>query len=58
MLRRGNPIVVDAIEEGVVLYESNKFSEIRKIYQELKKRGLRRTKTSIIIPHGDPGEDK
>lgn len=50
MLRKGNPLIVNAISEGIVLYKDQKFSEIESIYQELIKKGLRKSNTTIIIP--------
>ncbi|MET1159565.1 MAG: nucleotidyltransferase domain-containing protein [Thermoprotei archaeon] len=51
MLRRGNPLIIDALEEGVVLYDrGNTVRVLKEILEELKKRGLRRTNTSIIVP--------
>ncbi len=50
MLRKGNPIIVDAIEEGTILFYTEEFSSVIKLYRELKKKGLTRTKTSIRVP--------
>jgi len=50
MLQRGNPLIVDALEEGIVLYREPEFEKIEKLYRELKRRGLRRTETSIVVP--------
>ncbi len=50
MLRRGNPIIVDALEEGRILYSTAEFEILAKEYEKLKKRGLRRTNTTIVIP--------
>lgn len=50
MLRKGNPIIVDALSEGVVLYAGNRFEELLRLYRELVEKGLRRTETSIILP--------
>ena len=50
MLRRGNPIIVDALEEGRILYSTAEFEMLTKEYEKLKKRGLRRTNTTIVIP--------
>jgi len=49
LLRRGNPIVVDALEEGKVLYSTMEFEKLKKLYLELKRRGLRRTDVSIVL---------
>ena len=53
MLRKGNPTIVDALLEGVVLYETEEFKELKTIKEDLVRRGLRRTKTSIIMPPHD-----
>ncbi len=50
MLFRGNPIIVDALEEGIVLYEGPRFKALLDAYMELKKKGLTRTRTSIKLP--------
>ncbi len=55
MLRRGNPLVVDAMEEGIVLYATNEIEKLKSLYEELKRRGLRRSRTSIIVPACNDG---
>jgi len=50
MLRRGCPTLVDALEEGEVLFEGPGLALLRKIHESLKRRGMRRTKTSIWVP--------
>jgi len=50
MLRRGNPTIVDALEEGIVLYASKDLEVLKKIYKEMKRRGLKRSNTTIILP--------
>ena len=50
MLRKGNPTVIDALEEGKILYSTRELKEIIEEYRKLKKKGLRRTNTTIIIP--------
>jgi len=50
MLRRCNPIIIDALEEGIILYKTNEIDKLFDVYRELKRRGLRRTETSMIIP--------
>jgi len=51
LLRRGVPTIVDALEEGKVLYaEEEELSKLMDIYKKLKMRGLRRTETTIIVP--------
>lgn len=50
MLERGNPAIIDALEEGVVLHDAGDLSVLRERYAELKRRGLRRSETSIVLP--------
>ncbi len=51
MLRKGNPLIVDALEEGKILYtDKNYLDKLLQLYQELKRRGLSRSETSIILP--------
>jgi len=50
MLRRGNPIIVDALEEGRVLHSSGDLERLLTLYEDLKRRGLRRTETTIVVP--------
>ena len=50
MLRRGNPLIVDALEEGKVLYRTSDLEKLVELYKELRRRGLSRTETSIILP--------
>lgn len=50
MLKRGNPIIVDALEEGIVLYTTEDLNKLVETYRELRRRGLRRSETSIILP--------
>lgn len=50
MLKKGNPIMIDAISEGLILYEGEGLKEILKIYEELLKKGLKRSGVSIILP--------
>ncbi len=54
MLKRGNPTLVDSLEEGRVLYAEERYiSELMRIFEKLKERGLRRSETSIILPDTD-----
>lgn len=53
MLKRGNPTIVDALSEGAVLYSKSEFEVLIKLYKELLSKGLRKTKTSIIVPTTD-----
>jgi len=50
MLLKGNPTLVDAMEEGIVLYEGPGFKIMLETYMDLKKKGLTRTETSIVLP--------
>lgn len=50
MLRKGNPLIVDAIEEGKILYKDRGYEELLKVFLELKEKGIRRSGTSIILP--------
>lgn len=50
MLKKGNPLIVDAVSEGIVLYSRKEFEEITRLYKELVSKGLRKTETSIIVP--------
>ena len=50
LLKKGNPTIVDALEEGKILYSNDSFNIIMDLYNNLKKKGLKRTSTSIIVP--------
>lgn len=50
MLRKGNPMIVDALEDGRPLYSTMDIDILMKLYRELKRKGLRRTNTSIKLP--------
>ena len=52
MLRHGNPLIIDALEEGKILYSSRRgeLGVLRKKLKDLKDRGLRRSKFSIVLP--------
>lgn len=52
MLHQGNPIIVDAIEEGIPLHKTTWYDKLLEEYQELRRRGLKRTKTTIKLPRG------
>jgi len=50
MLERGNPMIVDAIEEGKHILMDEEYEKILGKYREMKKAGkLKRTKTTIIF---------
>ncbi|MBS7655812.1 nucleotidyltransferase domain-containing protein [Candidatus Bathyarchaeota archaeon] len=51
MLRKGNPMLVDALSEGVILYQNEDFNILRSTYKELVKRGLKKTNTTVIVPY-------
>ncbi len=53
MLKRGNPLIIDALEEGVVLYSDNTLAMLRSVLNELKRKGLKRSETTIVLPEGD-----
>lgn len=50
MLKKGNPTIVNALEEGKILYSTEELTELIRTYEELKRKGLRKTKTSVIVP--------
>ncbi len=50
MLEKGNPTLVDAIEEGIVMKVDQEFQKLLEKYKEMKKSGkLQRTKTTITF---------
>jgi len=50
MLKKGNPLIVAALSEGIELYITPEFELLKNTYMELVKRGLKRTKISVIVP--------
>lgn len=50
MLRRGNPLIFDAIEEGKVLYKGKDYERLPETFQAMRKSGMQRGSTSIILP--------
>ncbi len=50
MLEKGNPILLDAIEEGKILYSKPTIKPIIELYQSMKKKGLSKTTTTYILP--------
>ena len=50
MLRRGSLTIIDALEEGIVLYRGEGFEILVNEYEKLKKAGLRKSYTSIVLP--------
>ncbi|MGB9717872.1 MAG: nucleotidyltransferase domain-containing protein [Thermoproteota archaeon] len=53
MLGEGNPLMVDAIEEGMVLYRSGDYDRLLETFRRLREKGMRRSSTSIILPEKD-----
>ena len=50
MLERGNPTIVDAIEEGIVIKAEKEYDKLLSKYREMKNSGkLQRTKTTITF---------
>ena len=54
LLRRGVPSIVDALDEGIVLYEEEEFEAVRRLFEEMKRKGLRRSSISVILPEDTP----
>lgn len=50
MLTKGNPTIIDALSEGVILYYTKEFETLSETYKELLKKGLKRSNVSIILP--------
>lgn len=50
MLRKGNPAIIDALENGVILYAGEEYEKLKNAYLQMKKKGLRKSKTTIILP--------
>ncbi|MBO3842001.1 MAG: nucleotidyltransferase domain-containing protein [Candidatus Brockarchaeota archaeon] len=50
MLRKGNPLIFDAIEEGKVLYKGKDYEKLLETFQSMRKSGMKRGCTSIILP--------
>ncbi len=50
MLKKGSPTIVDALEEGILFYSDEEFKTLRQIYEEMLRKGLGRSKVSIILP--------
>jgi len=57
MLRKCNPLMVDALEEGRVLHATGEYRMLLDIYEELRKKGLRRTETTIVMPSDSAQKD-
>ncbi len=50
LLRNGNPTIIDAIEEGKILFITDRGKKLYEEFKRLRNLGLKRTKTTIIIP--------
>ena len=50
MLKKANPLIVDALEEGIILKSANELNHLKKLLERLKEKGLKRTETSIVLP--------
>jgi len=50
MLKKGNATIFDALDEGIILHEDGRCTKLRELFVELKEKGMRRTRTTIIIP--------
>ena len=50
MLKKGNPLIIAALSEGIELYITPEFELLKNTYMDLVKRGLKRTKISVIVP--------
>jgi predicted nucleotidyltransferase len=55
MLMRGNPIIVNALSEGVVLHKTKEFEVLEGAYRKLVERGLRRTSVTVVLPRPGNG---
>jgi predicted nucleotidyltransferase len=51
MLSKGNPIIIDALSEGIVLYKTKEFEILENIFRDFVKRGLKKSNVSIILPY-------
>ena len=55
MLMRGNPIIVNALSEGVVLYKTGEFEVLEETFRKLVEKGLRRTSVTVVLPRPGNG---
>ncbi len=53
MLKKGNPTIYDALDEGILLYSSERFNKLKELFRVLKEKGMVRTETTIIIPSNE-----
>jgi len=49
MLNRANPLIIDALEEGKLLFSTKEFELVYDVYCKLKRKGISRTKTTIKL---------
>ncbi|WP_440060020.1 nucleotidyltransferase domain-containing protein [Thermogladius sp. 4427co] len=54
MLEKGNPIIVDALSEGRILYSTQELNKLLDKFSEMVRQGLRKTDTSIVLPRRAP----
>ena len=50
MLKRGSVTIIDALSEGKILYKTVEFEKLQKIFKEIFPNGVKRSKTTIILP--------
>jgi len=50
MLSKGNPLIVDALSEGITLYKTSELGVLEEKYRELVRRGLKKSSVSVILP--------
>jgi len=50
MLRKGNPLLVDALEEGKPLYWTKEAQVLKELLSKMKESGMRRSEATIILP--------
>jgi hypothetical protein len=50
MLLRGNPLIVDALSEGIILYKTSELVVLEEKYRELVRRGFKKSSVSVILP--------
>ncbi|MEM4970535.1 MAG: nucleotidyltransferase domain-containing protein [Sulfolobales archaeon] len=50
MLDKGNPIIIDSLSEGLVLYKTPEFDKLVEKLDEMIRKGLRKSETTIILP--------
>jgi predicted nucleotidyltransferase len=55
MLLKGNPLIVDALSEGIVLYETKEFEVLKERFNDLVRKGLRKSEVSVVLPEGVGG---